>query len=467
MKYCTFFISLFLSFSCFAAKYINDGGTNHFIYAYGTADGANTGNLWYQPAHNIRPPVGTYHLNKPLVNQQISALKASGQTSYVITIFNSNIGDCEFNACNDGVADGVWGHVIDNTGYQMRAQHRQNLQEIVGKALDVGFRKIIIRFAANSDPQNWTGGWDENKYQQVWNFIIDARNAARGEVLSRGLSNMFDAPHSILVFDLGLEWGGLNAQNQFHPFMKRLWQDYHFTYGPNDTVGFSIAWAKGRFTALQSLLNSTSLPLPKMWAFDVYQNIQTGLGEIYTEMGSLKNQPVIIAETYFNDAANAASINSAIQNNDLLNVVSLNQWPAQQSAPNQHFTHFAINSLVSLTSFNGYLPLLAKRKIHLTSSNANFLGVKDINCAGGTASLCTVELVWSKPPTNRRYGIYVRSGSSHTLVSCNASAGRDVMPWIQNGTRYLFDIYEIPSTTCPAQPSSTSILRATAEASLF
>lgn len=451
-----------------AAKFSNYGGTNHFISSYGTTDGIGTNQSWYVPAANIKPPVGTYHLNSIVVDQQIAALKASGQTSYVITIFNLDIGSCySTGACNDGLDDGVWGEVIDNSNYLMRPQHRDNLKKIVGKALDNGMKRIIIRFGYNSASSTWSA-WDEKKYQQVWNFIVDARKAAIEEVNIRGMTNLLTPPNSLLIFDLGLEDGGKTG-GQWESFMKRLWQDYTYTYGVDDTVGFSIAWAQGRFAKLRALLESTYLPLPKMWAVDVYANSDIALQEIYNEMGSLKNQPLIITETYFNDALTRQQINNAMQSNDLLNISMINQWPNQPGgAYNSHFTYFAIDSLSSISSFSNYISLISKRKMHITSTNADYLGVKDLNCASGANFPCNVELVWRSPPPGKRFGLYIRKNSGYLLVWCLSGAGRGTIPWIATDPRYIFDIYEVQSTSCASPgPRPNEILRATAEATPF
>jgi hypothetical protein len=450
--------------SALAAKKINFGGTNHFIYAYGTADGFNTGGTWYIPALNIRPPVGTYHLDPGLVNAQIEAMKASEQNSYTITLWNSNIGACELSgACNDGVNDGVWGEVMDNSTYAMRPQHRANLKALVGKALDVGFRRIFIRFGQNSYPESWTM-WDETKYQQVWNFMVDARNAAREEVNSRGLSYLYPSPRSILIFDLGAESGGLGG-GQRPAFMTRLWQDYNSSFGNDDTIGYSIAWAPGRFNTLRSLLTSTGA-LPNSWGVDIYDNMTTGLNQLYNEMGPLRNQPVHILETYFNRIQNANEAQASLNQNEFQNFASFSQWPT--SPGTAHFSQKVVSSLVTKSTFYNYMPMMAATKMHITSSNANIIGVTDINCASSTSFPCSVQLKWTAPPSGRKYGIYIRIPGGTSLVFCETSARSDTIPWISLNPDYKFDVYEINASTCNhPTPNPGSTLRATAEATPF
>lgn len=447
-----------------AAKRAPYGGTNHFLYAYGTTDGNNPNNTWYVPAQNLRTPVGGYHLNPSLVNTQIAAMAASGQKAYSIIIQNSNIGDCEFNACNDGVYDGVWGEVIDNTQFAMRAQHRANLKAIVGKALDSGMRRIYIRFGYNSSPESWTS-WNETRYQQVWNFMIDARNAAREEVAARGLSPLYASPHNILVFDLGLESGGLTG-GQRPAFMTRLWQDYTYTFGNDDTLGYSIAWAPGRFNALRNLLAATGT-LPKMWGVDIYDNMTTYLGQMYGEMGSLRNQPVHLLETYFNRTQTASEIQNALNQYEFLHLGFVGQWPT--SPGSAHFSRSVVDSLTTTGTFSAYLPLLATRKMHITSENADLLGIRDLDCTTKATFPCSVQLRWGKPPTGRRYGIYIRvPGGGRSLVHCEVAAGTATVQWISANPDYKFDLYEIDASSCAhPNPNPGASLRTTAEATPY
>lgn len=455
---------LFVCVDAIAAKRANFGGTNHFLYAYGTTDGTNPNNTWYTPANNLRTPVGQYHLAPKLVSSQIYSMKASGQTAYTIVMHNSNIGDCEYNACNDGVYDGVWGEVVDNTQYALRPQHRANLKAIVGTALDAGFRRIYIRFGYNSSPEAWPM-WNETRYQQVWNFMVDARNAAREEVNARGLSGLYASPNNILIFDLGLESGGLGG-GQLPAFMVRLWQDYTYSFGNDDTLGYSIAWAPGRFSGLKNLLAGTGT-LPKMWGVDIYDNMSTYLGQMYDEMGPLRNQPIHLLETYFNYTPSAQGAQTALNQKEFLNIAAFSQWPTLPGT--MHFSRPVVDSLTTTTTFSNYLSsMFGVRKMHITSSNANILGVKDIDCTTKASFPCSIGLRWGSPPSGRKYGVYIRIPGGTSLVHCETSAGSSTIPWISLNPDYKFDIYEINAATCShPNPNAGATLRATAEASPF
>lgn len=456
---------LFIAPTAQAQKKVNFGGTNHWIYAYGTADGHNTGNSWYLPAQNLRPTVAHYHLSSSTVDAQISGLKNSGQNAYVIFIWNKNIGSCEFTSCNDGVADGTWGEVIDNSWSVMRPQHRTNLKAMIGKALDVGFNRIYIRFGYNSSPSSWSS-WNEASYQQAWNFIVDARAAAIEVVNSKGLSAKLAHPYNLLMFDLGAEDGGLTG-GQRPAFMQRLWSDYAFTFGIDDTVGFSFAWSPGRFANNRTLLQATGI-LPKHWAFDIYSNVGSSLGSIYNEMGDLRNQPVHLLETYFNNSLISSQISGALVSNDLLNIQLIAQWPLYSGMNHGHFSKSAVDSQSSTTTFSNYSSLLSNRQVHISSSNSNLLSIKDINCAATTTWPCSVRLGWPKPPAGKRYGIYINTPAGTSLVACEAIAGQTNINWISMNPSYVFDLYEINGTACAhPTPNPGAVKRAVGEATPY
>lgn len=472
--------SFFISFSSSAAKYVNDGGTNHFLHSYGTANlGRDINGSWYwNPGRNIRTPVAYYHLDKNLVDSQISALKASGQTTYTVVIPDTNLYSCQSSACNNGFQDGVWGELIDNAyngNFSMRPQHRVNIKSIIGKALDAGFKRVIVRFGRHNAPGDWVG-WDETKYQQTWNFLVDARNAAREEVFIRNKSHLLSYPNNILLFDLSIEDGGSPDVGQKYPFMIRLWQDYSSAFGNDDTVGFSMAWESGRFTKMLQMLNSTGVPLPKMWAASIYTDPGTDLTNLYNEMGSLKNQPFFVLETWFNHSNTSAAIQQALNNNTLQNIASVIQWPNEyityppgtSVSQMRHYTAYAIDSLTSNTTFSSYTPLLAARRMNITSSNADYLGVQDSTCGQGSAYPCSVNLFYG-PSGSSLHAIYIKNGSAYTLMWCVTGSGQEVVPWITGSQRYIFESYDVPAqtTTCPSSPNTSLTLRAIAEATPY
>lgn len=434
------------------ARPIDFGGSNHWLYAHGTADGGNTNQSWYLPALNLRPTLGTLEHDPGLVHQQMIAMRKAGQTTYVLPIYNKNLFACELSSCNDGLPDGVYGDVVDSGQYaQMRPQHRANLQQIVTWAVQLGFERIVVRFFANGDPQTWAA-WDEVAYQRTWNFIVDAHESARS---SFGLAwGKRKAPsYPVLVFDIGAEQAGVDVQ-QMKPFIKRLWSDYVSAFGTRDTLGFSFAWEAGRFETQRAWLEETGL-LPETWAFDVYIDVQGKLDQIYAEMGSLRNQPIHILETYYNDPGVAQEIANGIDAHPLMHIESLVQWPLYSGAAlNVHFSEDAVDGQTTTETFSSYAPLMAARKVFLTSDDADVIGISDVSC-GATVSLpCAVELTWGAPPAGKNVGVYSRTSNGLSLVHCEGSQGSSVFAQMGEFSSYDFEVYFVDGACVPSAPNA-------------
>lgn len=438
---------------------INFGGTNQWLYAYGTADGNNTGESWYTPALNLRPTLGTMEHDPELVYAQMSAMRKAGQTAYVLPIWNKDLLPCELSSCNDGVADGVWGNVVDHGTYSMRPQHRANLVQLVTWAVQLGFERITVRFVYNGDPESWTS-WNEMAYQKAWNFIADARTSA-ADAFHVAWGKRVASSFPVLMFDLGGEQAGIDA-GQTGPFIQRLWSDYVYSFGREDTVGFSFAWAPGRFATQRAWLSATGV-LPKYWAFDLYDGMQTALGQIYTEMADLRNQPIHILETFFDDPGIAAEIAAAVAQRPLLHVDSLVQWPLYSGVPDGHFSQGAVDALNTTDTFTSYLPLIAQRKVFLTSDNADAIGISDVSCGSQTSLPCSVTLHWGAPAAGQQVGIYVRTSSGRSLVFCESSAGSQVIPWMGQYQEYDFEAYSITGACTHPAPNPGAKLTGTAQ----
>lgn len=427
------------------AKPVNYGGSNHWLYATGTADGSNVGNSWYLPAQNIRPVVGMYQLNATLVQQQMAAARASGQFAYVLPIATGSLAACETGACNDGVIDGVWGEVSNYESSGLNVQQQNNLKAIITYANQLGFRRIVIRFNHYDSPWYWTS-WNEPLYQKMWNYVwnthnmITAHRAAIGSTME-------------ILYDLGGEYGGV-AQGQGQQFNTRLWADYVSVFSNADTLGFSIAYEPGRFTAQKAWYGGT---LPKWWAFDIYPGstaansgatMTANLNSILGEMGTLRNQPIIVLESWFNDANVAGGIQNAITGNRLLNIDMVSQWPTTYTMG--HFSAAIVGSLNnSSVVFGNYLPLLGARAVSYSSSNADVMAVADQTCSSTTSSPCAVTLVLGAPPAGSLNVVYVNTGGSTVLVACQGGGDLSI-PWIGAYSSYSFSVYRIAS--CPSVP---------------
>ncbi|MEZ4293579.1 MAG: hypothetical protein R3B70_01285 [Polyangiaceae bacterium] len=436
-----------------AEGFANFGGSNHWVYDYGTADGHNTNQSWYLPALNLRSTVPTMEHDMSDVYAQMVALRASGQTAYVIPIWNKDLRICEPHGC-DGLPDGVWGNVVDNGAGAMRPQHRQNLAQLVQWAIGLGFERIVVRFFYNDDPETWPA-WDNKRYERVRGFIFDGRQAAV-DAFNLAWGERPEATYPVLLFDLGGEQAGRN-EGQMGPFIQTLWSDYTSAFGTYDTLGFSFAWAPGRFTTQLGWLASTGV-LPERWAFDIYNGADVALSEVHAEMGELRNQPIDILETYFNDPGTAAAIGAARSALPLLNIDSVVQWPLYAADGAAHpnnppgFSQGAVDAQLTSSTFTSYAGFVASRKLFMTSSNADVMAFSNIDCgasvpSGKGAGNCTVDLYRGQAPAGMRLLVYVSTYLGTGNIACDNPPGITPLTWVNPAYPYYdFTAYYFPES---------------------
>jgi hypothetical protein len=433
------------------ASPVNYGGSNHFLYAVGKANGFGPGNAWFLPALNVRPVLGTFQLNPALVKAQMQAARESGQNVYVLPVWTAPVAECEDDKCHDGVKDGVWGHVIHYDENGLDEQHQKNLKALISLASELGFKRMIIRFFHN-DAMHKANTWDPKLYARIWGYVRNTHTLASGHRDEIG-------SHMALLYDLAGEFGGVGI-GQGQKFNRQLWRDYISTFSNEDTVGFSFAWEPGRISRQRQWYGDT---LPKWWAFDIYPGpakadanlkaagdpavkMAESLAAIHREMGTQRNQPIIILETFFNDAAIATGVQKASAENRLMNIDQISQWPSTYGSG-----HFSVDILATLNKskglFQNYLPLLGARMVRYTSSNADVLSVVDGNCAKGKALPCNVTLVLGEPPAGKKNSLFVATpGKAAKNVACRMG-GDQAVNWIGEFKQYSFMVFHVDK--CP------------------
>ncbi|WP_257388711.1 hypothetical protein [Tahibacter caeni] len=425
-------------------------GAQYFVYSLGTynpeiADSMSSpSNNWYLPGQNFRTPVGLRHLNPTLVDQQLDNMRNSGIDILSIPLPVGDLAVCEFSSCNDGYADGVWGEVLDYSGYALRAQQQTNLRNIVRKARDRGFRYIFLRLN-NYGPANWTA-WNETEYQKAWNFIVNTRALVYSELT--------DTPVKVL-FDLAPEMVGNNT-NQLQTYTQRIWSDYVTAFGTGDTVGGSVIGHPSFLPGL-SWFGATK---PPIYAFDIYQfgadEVGTSLVNSWNSLPAAeKSKPIILMETYHNEAATSASLQAAIAANPTMKVMAIVQWPTTRepcTGCGGHVRQSAITALGTTSQISNYLTLA--QSVVSDDSNGARLHFSDVNCAT-SAGTCTIDAtITSLPaPGKPAYKVYLRSYTApvtRTLMTCNAGTNTVTIPWIQPYTGYFFEYYAV--NNCSEDP---------------
>jgi hypothetical protein len=259
--------------NAWAAKAVNGIGTNYAIYdATGVNFSPGFRDTWYVPPQHLRTTVGLYQLNPAQVATQLTAMRNSGMTDIAIPIWMMDMHGVD----GDGIVDWVQGEFIDYSQAGLRPQQRTNLINLVTAIKNKGFKRILIRFGPSL---NWPvlNTWDENEYQHYWNLVVSTQNLVDG---------LLAGSQTKVLYDLAFEYGGYDDGGIRPQFIKRLWGDYAGVFGTSKTVGFSYAWAPGRFAQQEQWYAQVSTVRPAVYSFDVYPGtaatMQTALQQIST-----------------------------------------------------------------------------------------------------------------------------------------------------------------------------------------
>jgi hypothetical protein len=411
-------------------------GVDYFVYDTGTYDPEMPGgdsNNWYIPGHNFKTPIGLYQLNPSLVTAQLQNMRASGMDWVTIQIQITNL-HCETDgsgSCNDGFVDGVWGEVNDYSKYALTTQAQQNLRSMLQTIQSLGFRYVIIRFM-NYSPGNGDA-FDETRYQQAWNSIVHTH-----DLVYSALNGAITKP----LFDLDGEGPGSPSAVR-KQYDQRLWSDYTYTYGNNDTVGFSIIADDYHLTNGIPWFGSIK---PRVYAFDIYGDVGAGLLKAWRALGTEGSKPILIMETYFNDATTASQLSNVLASNPGIHLKGVLQWQTTRAPACSGCTtairSSAVSALNSLGQAVNYDPILAR--FVADESNPQLMSAKDVNCST-TSGTCSVQLQMHTGNLPA-YKVYVRMpGQTPQIMDCEGQA-KTVQPnWIQKNRLYEFTYYAVAS----------------------
>ena len=316
------------------------GGSNYVMFDVDRYMSNPTEENWYRK-DVLKPVIGSYHLNPMAVSQQLQMMCDAGQRKIALVLWYMPI------SRNNIATTDVYGHTVDSSGGRMSNSHQANLRNLLNniystKQMSNGkqcFNELQFRFAGqgHSDPGGWPS-WDEAQYQENWNFILNTREIVENSLINTNLKRFYD---------LNVEAGGL-THGQMRPYVKRLWQDYTYTFGPKDTYGFSIALEPGRVAELIRTYRETNV-LPSSYAFDVYDNIPSRLKSAISElnMEGQVSKTILIQETYYNDKKTANDL-MEIVNETGINLRTIMQWPIHR---NSEIPHFSMNFPLDYLSY--------------------------------------------------------------------------------------------------------------------
>ncbi|GAM21003.1 hypothetical protein SAMD00019534_041780 [Acytostelium subglobosum LB1] len=215
------------------------------------------------------------------------------------------------------------GTVMDSSSGNLSTQNRQNLANLLAAIKVAGFQEVEIGFFPMDDnsPMSWDA-WNEDRYQENWNFIWNLRP----------LIAAANIPYRI---DLSNEAMPMSTDSQpLKDYCKKLWSDYTWNFGKNDTVGFSMTvWIADRVSQVPVVYSGNP---PNTFEFHLYRDSWNGneykwLVDGFNKMKSMGlNQPIIIGETFYNDATAAGNIRRAITDTGV-NITHVTQWALTSS----------------------------------------------------------------------------------------------------------------------------------------
>lgn len=426
-------------------------GVDYFVYdtgAYNPEQPSGQSNNWYTPGHNFKTPIGLSNLEPSLVDSQLSRMRASGMDWITIQIQIDNFKGCETNgsgSCNDGFVDGIWGEINDYSSYALPSQEQTNLRNMLAKIRSLGFRHVVIRFMNYSPGIN--GAFDETNYQAAWNMIVKTR-----AITYQALDGAITKP----LFDLDGEGPGSPAADRQH-YDRRLWSDYTYTFGSSDTVGFSIIGDNYHLANGIPIFGSIK---PAIYAFDIYGDVGQGLVNAWNALGSEKSKPIMIMETYSNDAQTANEIQQVLLSHPGINLVGIMQWQTTRATPcegcSTNIRLSAVDSLNQANQVSNYEMVLAK--FSTETSNASAINMNDIDCSTSGSSVCSIQ--GSFHSASGSFQVYVRMpGQSPQLMACGGYSGQAMVNWIQRNKLYEFSLYQGSSCSAPIagiSPSATA-----------
>lgn len=441
--FCLFVTSLFPSTR---AASVGGQGVVYFTYDLGTYSStipwSTVNNWWYVPGRNFKTPIGLYNINPTLANSQLAAMRASGMDYIVLQFGMRDLSVCAASgACYNGFPDDwVWGETIDNSLGTMHPTHEANLRALLKRAVALGFRNVVIRFTDGA-AAGWAS-WDEVAYQHSWNYIVKVHTITDQELAGSVTG---------AIYDLGGE-GAADRNGMTLQYMQRLWADYTFVFGSSDTFGFSsIANADN----VSRTLAAYGAARPSRYAFTAYGDVYANLTDVWNTLpASERVKPVMLIETYHNDATTAAQIALFLNQHPTFNLFAVTQWPLNRGTPcagcDGNVSDAAVADLTTSSQLSAMAPIVAK--FSQEPSNPELMSFSDVNCAATTTATCTIQgnFNYWNPPTEMAYQVFVTlPGEPRKLWACLSMNASSQAGWIVRNITYLFEYFKTANCSSP------------------
>lgn len=301
------------------------GGSNYVVYSAGEYATNPSDATWYR---DLRPVIGTYHLDSLTVQRQLREMRDNGQERIALVLWYEDFGLHADPAARTALAGGpeqdVHGHIVDSRAGQLTARHAANLRRVVELIQQAGYRELVFRFASQglSRPHDWEE-WREADYMKNWSFIVSTKSLV-DEVVARGSMS--------ILYDLDVELGGIRHLGETRRYAQRMWRDYVQRYGARNTVGFSISVGQGVVAAAIEDFYRAAMTRPPVYAIDLWGDEYALLQQASRELQKAgeADRPVIIQEVWYNDPQSARAIARARESLEL-NLRYIMQWPGSRA----------------------------------------------------------------------------------------------------------------------------------------
>jgi hypothetical protein len=279
--------------------------------------------------------------------------------------------------------------------------HAANLVALIRTYANLGFQRIIVRFAPMglSNPLGWRVNsnevkgreivqddgeykevWDEAQFQSNWKLIVSTRKLV--DAALDGTSG----PRPEVFYDLGVELAGVWAEpwlqadtehswrspHSASRYVRTLWKSYVTSFGVDDTIGFSIvpaaACSREDVSACAAGTNSVSAVFEiyrdsKKWparlGFDIYPKnekcfwVDIGFKLIAQALATFPEAfsiPLYIQETYANSSLMRAALLRAYAQQKLL-MQDIFQWPQLFPQTNTEANDMALSGLAMIDQY--------------------------------------------------------------------------------------------------------------------
>lgn len=257
-----------------------------------------------------REPYGViynYDVATSTINEQLASMYVSGQRRLRIMIFHGH-----------GLGGGT---LMDSTGGNFAPRFRNNLTNLLAAIRNQGYVEVEIAFGPQGPnvPLSWSS-WNEAMYQENWNLIYNLHPI----IANAGIAYRIDLMN---------EGTPTSNQSMLLRYAQRLWADYTYRFGKNDTLGFSIiAENLDRIAQIPNVYRGN---LPYLFDLHFYGNSSR---DEYSQFVNARNrmrrmglsQGWIIGESFYNDPVAANNLRRAIDATGQT-VFFLTQWPLTRS----------------------------------------------------------------------------------------------------------------------------------------